>query len=123
MDVPCEKHGSHKLWEMPKRWVERMSIRTREAYCPNDELNTDPLICWTGSSWIPVPGRGITVVWCREEGKKVPLRDVETATEEVRRGTVIYALCPSCGDKVAKRNRWRYWEPIYRSPTEMESRS
>lgn len=116
MDIPCEKHGSHKLWETPKRWVERENIRTREGYCPEDDRSLDPLLFWTGSSWIPVPGRGVTSVWCRDEEREVPLAGVATEEMEERKGKVVYALCGSCGSKIAKRNRWRYWEPIYQRP-------
>ncbi len=113
LDAPCEKHGSHKLWDMPKRWIERENIRTREAYCPDDERGNDPLLCWTGASWVLVPGRGVKSAWCRQEQKEALLEDVETVLEEERKGSVTYALCPSCGAKVARRNRWEYWEPLY----------
>jgi hypothetical protein len=116
LDIPCEKHGSHKIWEMAKRWVERENIRTREAYCPEDDRYRDPIACWTGSTWILVPGRGVTSAWCREEGKEISLEDVETMSREERKGTVVYALCPSCGSHIAKRNRWKYWEPLFRRP-------
>ncbi len=116
MDVPCERHGTHKLWDMPKRWVERENIRTREAYCPDDERNTDPILCWTGSSWGPVPGRGVTSAWCRKDGMEVLLDNIETNERKERKGTVVYAVCPKCGSEIAKRNRWKYWEPLYREP-------
>lgn len=120
MDVPCEKHGSHKLWDMPKRWIERRGTRTREAYCPDDERNADPLLFWTGSSWLPVPGRGVRAAWCRDEGKEVPLEGAETVTEEERKGKVTYAVC-GCGAKLARRNRWKYWESLYPRPEETPS--
>ncbi len=121
MDVPCARHGSHKLWDMPKRWIERMGIRTREAYCPDDERNTDPIICWTGSSWVPVPGREVVSAWCSSEGKEMLLEGVETESEEGRKGVMTYARCPSCGSRIARRNRWKYWEPLYQRPEERDS--
>lgn len=120
VDISCEEHGSHAIWEMAKRWVERDGIRTREAYCPEDDRYADPLATWTGSSWILLPGRGVTTAYCRGEAREVPLDEAETATREERKGEVTYALCPSCGTEVAKRNRWRYWEPLYLNPAEVE---
>ncbi len=121
MDIPCERHGSHKLWDMPKRWIERMNIRTREAYCPDDEQNVDPLICWTGSSWVPVPGRGVSSAWCRQDSAEVQLDDVRTMPVEERKGTATYALCPKCESRIARRNRWKYWEPLYSPPQNSSS--
>lgn len=121
VDVACDAHDAHPIWEMAKRWVERDDIRTREAYCPEDEAFLDPLATWTGSSWILLPGRGVTTAWCRQEGKEVPLEDLETETRAERKGEVTYALCPSCGAEVAKRNRWRYWEPLYLKPEEADT--
>lgn len=118
MDVPCQRHGSHKLWDMPKRWIERMGTRTREAYCPEDHENADPVLFWTGSSWLPVPGRGVETAWCPDEGEEVPLGGVETETAEERKGQVTYALCPACGTRIARRNRWKYWEPLHVQRTE-----
>lgn len=122
LDIPCEVHGSHKLWDMPKRWIEREDIRTREAYCPDDDHNRDPLLCWTGASWIPVPGRGVKSAWCREEEREVSLANPQVASEEDRKGTVTYALCTSCRLKVARRNRWKYWEPLYARPGALAER-
>lgn len=118
MEIACDRHGSHQLWEMPKRWVERENIRTKEVYCPDDERLADPLATWTGSSWIPLPGRGVSAAWCREEAKEVDLQGLETVTREERKGPVTYAVCPTCGSDVAWRNRWKYWQPLYRPPEE-----
>ncbi|MFQ6012162.1 MAG: hypothetical protein ACE5LS_00740 [Thermoplasmata archaeon] len=118
MDIACDRHGSHHLWDMPKRWIEREDIRTKEVYCPDDERLADPLATWTGSAWILLPGRGVTSAWCREEGKEVSLEGLETVTRDGRKGEVTYLTCPSCGSEIAKRNRWKYWEPLYVNPAE-----
>ncbi len=119
MDIPCDRHESHHLWDMPKRWVERDAIRTKEVYCPEDERMADPLATWTGSAWIPLPGRGVTSVWCREEGKEVSLEGLDATVREGRRGEVTVLVCPSCGSEIAKRNRWKYWEPLFLNPAEV----
>ncbi len=118
MDIACDRHGSHHLWDMPKRWVERESIRTKEVYCPEDERLADPLAAWTGSAWMLLPGRGVTSAWCREEGKEVLLEGLEPAVREGRRGEMTVLVCPSCESDIAKRNRWKYWEPLFLNPAE-----
>ncbi len=42
----------------------------------------------------------------------ISLEGTKTTVQEERKGPVTYALCPQCGAKVARRNRWKYWEPI-----------
>ncbi len=118
MDIACDRHGSHHVWDMPKRWVERESIRTKEVYCPEDERLADPLAAWTGSAWMLLPGRGVTSAWCREEGKEVLLEGLEPAVREGRRGEETVLVCPSCESDIAKRNRWKYWEPLFLNPAE-----
>lgn len=120
VDIPCEEHGAHAIWEMAKRWVERDDIRTREAYCPEDERFADPLATWTGSSWILLPGRGVTAAYCREEDRDVPIEDLEAREVEEQGRAVRYGICPSCGARIARRNRWRYWEPLYLNPARAE---
>ncbi|MFQ5986152.1 MAG: hypothetical protein ACE5KQ_02190 [Thermoplasmata archaeon] len=98
--------------------MERGEIRTKEVYCPDDERLADPLAAWTGSTWIPLPGRGVTSAWCRKERRDVSLESLEAIVREGSRGEVTVVVCPSCGSEIARRNRWKYWEPFYLNPSE-----
>lgn len=53
------------------------------------------------------------MAWCRDEKREVPLEEAKTEEEEGRKGPLLHALCPSCGARVARKNRWGYWEPRY----------
>lgn len=120
MELPCPKHGSHPPWKMRKKWAEKSehpaqpTVRVREAFCPEDVHYGDPLGFWTGSRWVPIPGRFRTTAWCPWDGEAMATEVLEVREVSTPRGPAYHALCPRCGNAIAKVNRWGLREGLFR---------
>ncbi len=119
VELPCPKHGSHPPYKMRKKWAEKAemaelpTIRTREAFCPDDIYYSDPLGWWTGHRWQPIPGRDTQKLWCPWNGIAFPAEQLQQVSMEGPKGRALYLQCPACQRPLGKVNRWGLKEPLY----------
>ncbi len=119
-ELPCPKHGSHQPFKMRKKWAERNelpdlpTVRTREAFCPEDVYYSDPLGWWTGHRWLPIPGRDTQVLWCPWDRVSKTVDELPQEELEGPRGRARHLLCAKCRRPLGKVNRWGLREPLYK---------